>query len=86
MSVDSGFLIPGFRISHPWLPDSLSDWIPDFKMLFWILDSISWIPDSKAVNSRLHRPNLPGFQIPYYLTWGHMMLLTGRKMHTRNFK
>ena len=68
--MDSGFRVCGFRIPHPWILDSLSGWIPDFKILFWILDYISRIPDSKAVNSGFHSPNLPGFQIPDYLTWG----------------
>ena len=36
----------------------------------WIPDSISWIPDSKAADSGFHRPKLPGFRIPDYLTWG----------------
>ena len=61
------------RIPCLWIPDSLSGWIPDFKIpeiLFWILDSISWIPDSKAVNSGFHRTKLPRFRIPDYLTWG----------------
>ena len=52
----------GLRIPHPWIPDSLSGWIPDCKILFWITDFISWIPDSKAVNSGLHRPKLLGFR------------------------
>ena len=35
-------------------------------------DSISWIPDSKAVDSGFHRPNYldSGIKIPNYLTWG----------------
>ena len=32
--MDSGFHIRGFRIPHPWIPDSISGWIPDFKNLF----------------------------------------------------
>ena len=36
----------GFRIPHPWIPDSISGWIPDFKILFWLQDSITWISDS----------------------------------------
>ena len=53
----------GFRIPHPWIPDSISGRIPDFKILFWIPDAISWTPDSKAVDSGLHRPKLLGFWI-----------------------
>ena len=30
------------------------------------------IPDSKAVDSGFHRPKLPGFRIPDYLTWGEL--------------
>ena len=32
--MDSGFHACGFRIPHPWIPDSISGWIPDFKILF----------------------------------------------------
>ena len=32
--MDSGFHVCGFRIPHPWIPDSISGWIPDFKILF----------------------------------------------------
>ena len=33
-----GFRIPrcGFRIPHPWIPDSISGWIPDLKILFFL--------------------------------------------------
>ena len=32
--MDSGFRVCGFRIPHPWIPDSISGWLPDFKILF----------------------------------------------------
>jgi len=63
MSVDSGFHIHGFQIPKP------TTWILDYNY-GWIPDPISWIPDSKAVDSGFHRPKLPGFRIPDYLTWG----------------
>ena len=48
--MDSGFHVCGFRIPHPWIPDSITtDWIPATWILDyngWIPDSISWIPDS----------------------------------------
>ena len=47
-------------------------WILDYNG--WIPDCISWIPDSKAVDSRFHRPKLPGFRIPDCLTWGDSSL------------
>ena len=90
--MDSGFLVCGFRISHPWIPDSLSGWIPDFKILFWIPDSISWIPDSKAVNSGFHRPELPGFRITvhgaiiknaFYMKIGYLQDLQANRGNTK---
>ena len=48
--VDSGFYVCVFRIPHRRIPDSTSGWIPDFKMIFWIPDPISWIPDSTDQN------------------------------------
>ena len=48
-------------------------WILDYNY-GWIPDPISWIPDSKAVDSGFHRPKLPGFRIPDYLTWGEIMV------------
>ena len=33
--MDSGFHACGFRIPHPWIPDSITGWIPDFKILFY---------------------------------------------------
>jgi len=50
---------PG-TITKDWIP---ATWILDYNG--WIPDSISWIPDSG-----FHRPKLPGFRIPDYLTWG----------------
>ena len=50
---------PG-KITAGWILDS-SGSIPD---------SLSWIPDSKVVDSGFHSLKLPGFQIPDYLTWG----------------
>ena len=32
--MDSGCHVCRFRIPHPWIPDSISSWIPDFKILF----------------------------------------------------
>ena len=32
--MDFGFQVCGFRIPHSWIPDSISRWIPDFKILF----------------------------------------------------
>ena len=34
--MDSGFHACGFRIPHPWIPDSVTGWIPDFKILFFL--------------------------------------------------
>jgi len=50
---------PG-KITTGWILDS-SGSIPD---------SMSWIPDSKVVDSGFHSLKLPGFRIPDYLTWG----------------
>ena len=62
----------GFRIPHPWIPDSITNNL-DSGLQLW-LDSgshyISWTQDSKAVNSGFHRLKLPGFRIPDYFTWG----------------
>ena len=74
-TVDSGFHVCVFRIPHPRVTDSISDWIPDFKILFWIPDSINWIPVSKAMDSGFYRPKLPGFRIPDYLTWGESFVV-----------
>ena len=54
--MDSGFHIHGFRIPYP------TTWILDYNY-GWISDPISWIPDSKGVDSGFHRPKLPGFRI-----------------------
>ena len=64
-AVDSGFHVRGFRIPHLLILDSIGGWIQDFKVLFWIPDSISWIPDSKAVDSLSHRLKLPGIRITH---------------------
>ena len=34
--MDSGFHTCGFRIPHPWITDSISGWIPDLKILFFL--------------------------------------------------
>ena len=69
-AVASGFYVCVFRIPHRRIPDSIGGWILDFKILFWIPDPISWIPDSKAVDSGFYRPKLPGFRVPDYLICG----------------
>ena len=52
----------GFHNTTPW------HWIQETSILDynygWIPDPISWIPDSKAVDSGFRRPKLPGFRIP----------------------
>ena len=40
---------------------------------------LAGIPDSKAVDSGFHRPKLPGFRIPDYLTWGDMYILPSKQ-------
>ena len=60
-AVDSGFHVCGSRIPHPWILDYNYGWIPD---------PISWIPDSKAVDSGFHPDSTDqndldsGFRIP----------------------
>ena len=34
--MDSGFHACGFRIPHPWIPDSITGWIPGFRILFFL--------------------------------------------------
>ena len=48
----------GFQIPHPWIPDSISGWIPDFG--FWIPLAGLRIPQTKIT------------WIPDYLTWGDL--------------
>ena len=62
----------GFHNTTPWhwIP---ATWILDYNYS-WIPDPISWIPDSKAVDSGFHRLKLPGFRIPDYLTWGDWLV------------
>ena len=38
----SGFRVCGFRIPHPWIPDSISGWIPDFKILLSGFQRLLW--------------------------------------------
>ena len=44
-TVDSEFHVCGCRIPHPWLPDSISGWIPDFEIVGFRIPK-QWIPDS----------------------------------------
>ena len=66
---------PEICIPCLWIPDSTS-LHSGFKNLdsglqLWLdSGSISWIQDSKAVDSGFHRLKLPGFRIPDYFTWG----------------
>ena len=50
-----------------------SKWILD-SLFSGILDSKSWILDSRAQYSRFHKQKFPGFRNPYYLTWGEKYL------------
>ena len=41
-----------------------------FPLFSGILDSKSWILDSRAQYSGFHKQKFPGFRNPDYLTWG----------------
>ena len=43
--------------------DYISGWIPDLKILR-VDSGLQWL------DSGFHRPKLPGFRIPDYLSWG----------------
>ena len=45
------------------------------ELKFWILDSLSCIPDSKAQDSVFHKPKFPGSRSPDSLTWVNVVLL-----------
>ena len=40
-----------------------------------ILDSKSWILDSRAQYSGFHKQKFPGFRNPDYLTWGEITVI-----------
>ena len=51
-----------------------SKWILD-SLFSGILDSKSWILDSRAQYSGFHKQKFPGFRNPDYLTWGDFFTL-----------
>ena len=66
-TVDSEFLVCGCRIPHPWFPDSISGWIPDFEIVgFWIPKQ--WFPDSTDQN-----------YLDSGLPWGDQKVKEGRE-------
>ena len=77
-------MIPDSTNKFSQIPDSRY-WIPVFvsEVWFWIAivnsDSLSYIPDSKALDSGFHEEKFLGFRNPDSLTWVDPFLVSGTR-------